>query len=237
MANITTSGREGVLHFPRFLTATIREDLRIYPAVAVMGARQVGKTTLCRQLAEERGLAYRTLDDSDVRDQALTDPEGLLADIGEDGAILDEVQRAPGLLLAVKAAIDRDGRPGRYLLTGSNQPAVGRAVGDSLFGRAAYRTLRPLTLSELRLDSVHPGWSFLFDSDESAVIRELERRADASGEPDWRDVVLTGGYPRAVAAPPERRQRLLDDYVTAFVRRDVREILGVVSVVRVVMLF
>jgi predicted AAA+ superfamily ATPase len=203
------------------------QDLNLYPVVAVMGARQVGKSTLCREIAQERGMAYRTMDDSDVRRQALEDPEGLLADSGDHGAVLDEVQRAPDLLLAIKAVVDRDGRPGRYLLTGSNQPNVGRAVGDSLLGRAAYRTLRPLTLSELRFDEEHPGWSFLFDEDEAGVLAELERRAEASGAPDWKAVAETGGFPRAVAIATEQRMRLLDDYVTAFVQRDIRAILAV----------
>lgn len=203
--------------------------MKLYPVVAVMGARQVGKSTLCRQLSEEKGLAYRTLDDRDVLDLALEDPEGLLDDLGDGGAFIDEVQRAPGLFLAIKAIVDRDQRPGRYLVSGSNQPKVSGAVGDSLLGRAAYRTLRPLTLSELRLDEVHPGWSFLFEEENSGVIRELERRAEASGKLDWRDIVKTGGFPRAVAAPPDQRMRLLNDYTEVFASRDIRAVVGIDS--------
>ena len=194
-----------------------------------MGARQVGKSTLCRQLSEEKGLAHRTLDDRDVLAQALEDPEGLLDDLGDDGAFIDEVQRAPGLFLAIKAIVDRDQRPGRYLLSGSNQPKVSSAVGDSLLGRAAYRTLRPLTLSELRLDEAHAGWSFLFGKNESGILRELEQRAEASGALEWRDIVKTGGFPRAVAAPPDHRMRILNDYTEGFARLDIREVVGIDS--------
>ena len=220
MANAT--GR-----YPRVLKAGLLEDLAIYPVVAVMGARQVGKSTLCQELASELGFAHRTLDDRDVREHASEDPEGFLAELGDKGAFIDEVQRAPDLLLAVKAVVDKDQRSGRYLLSGSNQPRLGRSVGDSLVGRAAYRTLRPLTLSELRFDEQHPGWSFLFAEDEQAVLAELERRAISSGALDWTKVVQTGGFPRAVAAPLDRRLRLLDDYVEVFSNRDVRDVVAV----------
>jgi uncharacterized protein len=219
-------------NFPRALRETVQQDLELYPVVAVMGARQVGKSTLCREVASGRRLAQRTLDDRDVREQAITDPEGFLADLGGDGAFIDEVQRAPDLMLAIKSVVDKDQRKGRYLLSGSNQPRVGRAVGDSLLGRATYRTLRPLTLSELRYDDHHPGWSFFFGESDDAVLEELRRRASANGPLDWRQIVQTGGFPRAVAAPPEQRLRLLDDYVEVFSNRDVRDVLSVESPAR-----
>lgn len=197
-----------------------------------MGARQVGKSTLCQQISEEFGLASRTFDDRDVREQALADPEGFLDELGDQGAFIDEVQRAPDLMLAIKAVVDRDQRKGQYLLSGSNQPKVGQGVSDSLVGRATYRTLRPLTLSEQRFDEQHPGWSFLFGPDERVVLEELERRAESSGALDWRVVVQTGGFPRAVGAAPENRLRILDDYVEIFSRRDIRDIIAVDSTPR-----
>lgn len=218
--------------YPRVIRSPLLADLHLYPVVAVMGARQVGKSTLCQDIAEALGLARRTLDDRDVREQAIDDPEGFLADLGDHGAFIDEVQRAPDLLLAIKAVVDRNDRNGQYLLSGSNQPKVGKSVSDSLVGRATYRTLRPLTLSELRFDEELRGWSFLFGPDEAAVLAELERRASSSGELDWRTVVETGGFPRAVAAPREMRLRVLDNYVEVFSRRDILEILAVESAPR-----
>jgi predicted AAA+ superfamily ATPase len=194
-----------------------------------MGARQVGKSTLCQEIAADLGFSRRTLDDRDVRQAAIEDPEGFLAELGDRGALIDEAQRAPELMLAIKAVVDREQRPGRYLLSGSNQPDMGRAVGDSLLGRATYRTLRPLTLSELRLDEEHAGWSFLLDPNEEAVLEELERRASSSGELDWKEIVQTGGFPRAVAAPRAQRLRMLDDYVEVFSSRDARELIAVDS--------
>lgn len=220
------------IQYPRAVRLQLVADLDLYPVVAVMGARQVGKSTLCRQVADNSGFARRSLDDSDVRDQARNDPEGFLVELGDSGAFVDEVQRAPDLILAIKAVVDRDQRKGRYLLSGSNQPGVGHTVSESLLGRATYRTLRPLTLSELRFDEQHPGWSFLFEPNEKTVLGELERRAASSGRLDWRVVVQTGGFPRAVAAPPEHRLRILDDYVEIFARRDVRDMVAVESTPR-----
>jgi len=197
-----------------------------------MGARQVGKSTLSQLLAEELGFVRRTLDDRDVRQAAQEDPEGFLADLGDGGALIDEVQRVPDLMLAIKAIVDREQRLGRYLITGSNQPGIGRAVSDSLQGRAAYRTLRPLTLSEQRFDEEHAGWSFLFNASDNDVLDELNRRASSSGALEWRDVTTTGGFPRALAAPRELRLRLLDDYVTVFATRDARELIAVDSPAR-----
>jgi hypothetical protein len=169
------------------------------------------------------------MDDRDVRRQAGEDPDGFLAELGNDGAFIDEVQRAPDLFLALKAVVDREQRPGRYLLSGSNQPNISTGVGDSLLGRAAYRTLRPLTLSELRYAEEHPGWEFLFGNNERDVLRELERRAEASRTLDWRDVVRTGGFPRAVAVPGDQRSRLLNDYIEVFASRDIRDVIGIES--------
>lgn len=216
------------LQYPRSLHTALTRDLAVYPVVALMGARQVGKSTLGREIADSRGMAFRTLDDRDVLAQALEDPEGLLSELGS-GGFIDEAQRAPGLFLALKAIVDREQRPGQYLLSGSNQPGMTGAVGESLLGRAAYRKLRPLTLSELRLNETHAGWDFLFDADESTIMDDLERRKGESGTLDWRDSVETGGFPRAVAAPAELRRQILDDYVEVFANRDIRELLAIES--------
>lgn len=216
---------EANVHFPRVLKALLHKDLDHYPVVAVMGARQVGKSTLCRQLAAERGLACCTLDERIHLDAAVRDPDSFIKGFGERGVFIDEAQRAPGVLLAIKAVVDREGRPGQYLLSGSNQPRISSAVGDSLLGRAIYRTLRPLTLSELRLDERHGGWSFLFEQQDELVARELERRGESSGQLEWRDAVSTGGFPRAVNAPADRRFELLDGYVSVYATRDIREVL------------
>ena len=214
--------------YPRVLEQTVRNDLALYPVVAVMGARQVGKSTLCRLIADELGFTSCTLDDRDIREIAQASPESLLDELGA-AAFIDEAQRAPGLFLAIKAVVDRERRSGAYLLSGSNQPSVAGAISESLLGRAAYRTLRPLTLTEQRFGEGHGGWSFAFSDDLSVVLSELEARARSSGILDWREACRSGGFPRALAVPREFRGRMLNDYVEIFASRDVREVLGVES--------
>lgn len=217
--------------YPRVLEGIVREELKLYPVVAVMGARQVGKSTLCRKIAIDAGLSFCTLDDRDVLQKALEAPEALLDDLGSK-AFIDEAQRAPGIFLAIKAVVDREQSAGSYLISGSSQPRVSGGVAESLLGRAAYRTLRPLILTELRLSENHPGWSFLFLDDEAAVFAELAYRAESSGALEWKSVVKTGGFPRALSAPEESRTRLLNDYVEVFASRDIREVLGIESAER-----
>ena len=217
------------LRYPRALEATIATDLDLNPVVAIVGARQVGKSTLAQGIATARGMAYLTLDDRLLLGEAKAEPERLLARGAEGGLCIDEAQRAPELFLAIKQQVDLDQRPGRILLTGSNQPQLGSAVGESLLGRAAYRTLRPLCQSEIRLSESHDGWSILFEPNEKTLIQTLEQRAMLNAPADWRSATRVGGFPRALAAPPGMASRLLDDYVSTFVHRDVREVLGIES--------
>jgi predicted AAA+ superfamily ATPase len=219
--------------YPRLLERQLGRDLADYPVVAVMGARQVGKTTLARKVGRERGLAYVTLDDRDTRQRAIDDPEGLLESIASAGAVIDEIQRVPELLLAMKRVIDLEqgGRGlGRFLVTGSNQPRVqAGGVADSLQGRVAYRTLRPLTIGELRYDDGEPVWTSLFTHGLTDLITRLTETETLNRGLAWQDVVVAGGMPRALAAPAGERARILDDYTRTFASRDIRDILEVES--------
>lgn len=218
--------------YQRLLERQLGRDLEHYPVVAVMGARQVGKTTLARKVGREQGLAYVTLDDRDSRERAMNDPEGLLESVAATGAVIDEIQRAPGLLLAMKRVIDLapHGRGlGRFLVTGSNQPRVQAGVADSLQGRVAYRTLRPLTVSELRYDDAEPVWTSLFTHGLTDLIAKLTETETLNRGLAWQEVVVTGGMPRALAAPAGERARILDDYTRTFASRDIREVLEVES--------
>lgn len=230
MNNIAYSLPDATPRYPRVMRSLLERDLSVYPVVAVVGARQVGKSTLCRELAEERGMARLSLDNQDTRQQAIEDPSGLLASAGNNGAFIDEIQRAPGLFLAIKAVVDRQpDRPAQYLLSGSAQTELTAATGDSLLGRAAYRTLRPLTLGELRYQEAHTGWGFLFDGDDAAVLAELEGRAELGGALDWKESVAVGGFPRVVSLLPDARADQLNQYLRVFATRDIRELVNVAS--------
>lgn len=230
MNNIAYSVPDATGHYPRVIRSLLERDLGRYPVVVLVGARQVGKSTICRALAERHGMARLNLDNQDTRQQAIEDPSGLLASVGDSGAFIDEIQRAPGLFLAIKAVVDRmPNRAGQYLLSGSAQTELTTATGDSLLGRAAYRTLRPLTLGELRYQEEHSGWSFLFSGADDAVIEELERRAELGGVLDWKESVATGGFPRVVATFPDARTDQLNQYLRVFATRDIRELVNVAS--------
>lgn len=132
--------------FARHLAGPVGIALQDTPAVLVNGPRQCGKTTLVKQFAQ--GRTYLTMDDPAVLDTALHDPVGLVRRL--DRAIIDEIQRAPRLLLALKMSIDEDRRPGRFLLTGSANILSLPQIADSLAGRMEVHTLLPLSQSELQ---------------------------------------------------------------------------------------
>jgi len=132
----------GMNALPRLVGTALAQRLRVMPAVVVTGARQTGKSTLVEELVSGTR-RYATLDDLDVLDAARRDPGALVG--GSGPVTLDEVQREPAILSAVKRAIDLDRTPGRFLLTGSANLLLMRKVSESLAGRASYLTLWPMT--------------------------------------------------------------------------------------------
>ena len=125
---------------PRHVAGSLRDRLNVMPAVVVTCARQTGKSTLAQDLTPGRR-RFLSLDDLDVLDAARRDPEALVN--GDEPVTMDEVQRAPELLTAIKRAIDRRRRPGQFLLSGSANLLLMRRVSESLAGRASYLTLWP----------------------------------------------------------------------------------------------
>lgn len=131
---------------PRLLEPTVAAALRRFPVVVLTGARQTGKTTLVGAGAVAKGRTFRSLDDYDVLERALKQPDLLVQEA--ERLTLDEVQRAPEMLLAIKRDVDRSRTPGRFLLTGSANLLMMRRVSESLAGRAVHLTLWPMTEAE-----------------------------------------------------------------------------------------
>ncbi len=184
------------------------------PAVLVVGPRRAGKTTLVRTMQAD-GRAYLTLDDQTVLDAALADPVGFVR--GLDRAIIDEVQRAPDLMLAIKKAIDDDYRPGRFLLTGSANVMTLPRVADSLAGRVETIRVLPLAHAEVigRPTSILEG---LFAGAPPAAT-------DVVIADDLIALVLAGGYPEAISRSAERRRQDWGrSYLEAVLTRDLRDI-------------
>jgi predicted AAA+ superfamily ATPase len=213
---------------PRSLTAALERVLEVMPVAVVTGARQTGKSTLARELLQS-GHRYLTLDDFDVRAQAERFPHELVR--RADQLVLDEVQRVPDLLLAVKQAVDERRVAGRFVLTGSANLLLMRTVADSLAGRASYLTLWPLSRRE-QLGQGRSGlWAELF---EWPVSEWLERLAAASTQPtDWRELALRGGYPvpALTLASAEDRAIWFDGYVGTYLERDLQDLAAIDNLV------
>ena len=195
------------------------------PAVIVTGARQTGKSTLVERLVRGHR-RYSTLDDLDVLDAARRDPSALLG--GADPVTLDEVQREPNLLIAVKREIDRARRPGQFLLTGSANLLLMRRVSESLAGRASFLTLWPMTRSEQQGIGRCGRWDELFATPDSEWRALL---GDAKPTPeDWREVARRGGFPTPALqlATNDERRIWFDGYVRTYLERDLQD-LAVIS--------
>ena len=132
--------------YTRFIEARLTEALSDTPVVLLTGPRRSGKTTLAKTMGAD-GRAYLTLDDQTILEAARSDPVAFVR--GLDRAIIDEVQRAPDLFLAIKKTIDDDSRPGRFLLTGSANVMTLPRVADSLAGRMETIRMLPLARSEI----------------------------------------------------------------------------------------
>lgn len=209
---------------PRLVDDALAARLRVMPAVVLTGARQTGKSTLVEKLVPG-DRRYRSLDDFDVRDAARRDPEALLG--GDDPLTLDEVQREPGLLTAVKRAIDRDRRPGRFLLTGSANLLLMRQVSESLAGRASYLTLWPMTRRE-QLGLARAGrWDELLAAPD-AQWRDLLATGD-DPEEDWQALALRGGFPTPALElkTPADRTIWFDGYVRTYLERDLQDLASI----------
>jgi uncharacterized protein len=208
------NGPQGL--FPRHARPLVLEALADTRIVLVMGARQVGKTTLTRSIATEDYPAQAlTLDDPTIRDAAAADPVGFVAAL-EGPALIDEVQRAPDLLLAIKDSVDRDPRPGRFLLTGSANILTSPRIYEALTGRIEIVRLWPLSQAEVEeananfVDALFSG-------------RPPQIEAARVGRDAFVERVAQGGYPEARTRVGRRRERWFDSYLTT-IERDLREL-------------
>lgn len=204
--------------YPRFATEQVKRALADTRVVLLAGPRQAGKTTLAQSLADGRR-EYQTLDNATTLDAATRDPTGFVRNL--DHAIIDEIQRAPELLLAIKESVDADPRPGRFLLTGSANLMTLPRVADSLAGRMETVQLLPLAQSEIAAGAPP---AFL----ESAFRGELAKSGRSIVGAELIEAVLSGGYPEALERKTwARRQAWYLAYIDAVVQRDVRDIANI----------
>src|SRR6202789_196098 len=179
-----------------FVERGAEEALSATPVVLIVGPRRAGKTTLVRKMGEA-GRTYITLDDQTVLEAAQSDPAGFIR--GLDRAIIDEIQRAPDLLLAIKKTVDEDYRPGRFLLTGSANVLTLPRVADSLAGRMETIQMLPLARAEV-LGKRSSFLARLFEG-------RLEEDKQAIVGDDLIRLVLNGGFPEVLSRESERRRQ------------------------------
>lgn len=203
--------------YPRLLAPRVQEALTDTPVVLVTGPRQSGKTTLVRHLAGT-GMRYLTLDDNLTLLSASEDPVGFIRNL--DQAVIDEVQRAPALLLEIKKTVDEDRRPGRFLLTGSANLMTLPKVADSLAGRMETLPLYPFAQCEIHQRNTF--WlDALFANNIPTVTTPL--LGDALIQ-----AVLCGGYPEAMTRSNLRRRTTwYKQYTEALIKRDVQDIANI----------
>lgn len=203
--------------YPRHIAPRIAEAMADTPVVLLAGPRQAGKTTLVRQVSHGE-LRYLTLDDALTLLSAREDPVGMIR--GIDRAVIDEIQRAPQLLLAIKKSVDEDRRPGRFLLTGSANVMALPTVADSLAGRTETLSLLPLSQSEIEGQTTN--WLDCVFAD------HIPRLGSPPHTADLVERVLHGGYPEALSRSTARRRTAwARQYLDAIIQRDVRDVAGI----------
>lgn len=204
--------------YTRNIIPNLVEALSDTPVVLLNGARQTGKSTLVKSLAEGVHPArYMTLDDAGVLSAAKSDPAGFLA--GMTGpVVLDEVQRAPQIFLAIKAEVDRNRVAGRFLLTGSADVMLLPNIADSLAGRMEIMTLWPFSQGET--ENIKESFVDALFSDEMPCEHESDME-----QGDIVNRMLLGGYPEVCGRPSEKRRNAwFASYITTILQRDIRDL-------------
>ncbi len=214
---------------PRFASESLEQALRVMPVAVLTGARQTGKSTLARMHPIGTDRSYFTLDDYGVLEQAQREPDALAARAVQ--ITLDEIQRVPHLLLAIKRLVDENRVAGRFLLTGSANLLLMKEVGETLAGRASYLTLWPMTRREQR-GLAKPGrWTELVDAPAGAW-RDVLLAAPTQAEP-WMALARRGGYPVPAHELTDDGDRRLwfEGYASTYLERDIPRLSPIASII------
>lgn len=213
----------------RHMSSDIIDSLQNFPVVLLTGARQVGKSTLATMLSKTKWKAtYHTLDTRVVLDAALEDPDGFISGI-PGPAVIDEVQKAPDLMRAIKAVVDKDRRPGRYLLTGSANLMTLQKVSETLAGRVALHELQPFMWSEVAKRKPPGILREIFAAEDApALLRKWKKRTFPDRSNEIKECMIAGGYPTpSLMKSAKARRRWFDSYRQTYIERDIRDIAAI----------
>lgn len=207
-------------YHPREITSRLERVLQQVPVAVLSGLRQTGKSTLLQnEPGIVQGHAYHTLDDFAVLAAAKATPDSLL----EENVILDEVQRCPELLVAIKKNVDKKRLPGRFILSGSANLALLGHVSETLAGRAVYLTLNPMTRRERKGNTKRQPFLITFMNNQDQLSGKAEPISDQE--------VLTGGLPPACLGPADDISEWFRGYIQTYVDRDVRQLSQITDLV------
>ncbi len=212
---------------PRFASNHLLASTNALPVTVLMGSRQTGKSTLVRTLPSLKDHLFLTLDRADIREQAQRDPHALLRSAPK--VIIDEVQRDPALVLAIKEIVDENAysgqrQVGQFIVTGSANLLEMQRVNESLAGRAAYTTLWPMSRREQRGHGAAGMWSDFFAT---ATMDWLDLvQSTTAIAADWRELARVGGYPTPAVEQTTADDRALwfEGYLETYLDRDLRDL-------------
>lgn len=204
---------------PRNARVLAEEILSDTPVLTVSGARQVGKSTLVSQLLQNRSHRFLNLDNAATLQAAQTDPDGFVRQFPEGIVAIDEIQRVPALLRAIKAALDEDRRPGRFIVTGSSNLMNLKGAEESLAGRAETLRLRGFSRGErkgITEDFAANAWN----PHPQLPVSDIERI-------DYLRMITESSFPEIAEATPRRRVRWVQAYVERVLTKDATDLYGI----------
>lgn len=209
-------------HIARRTTAVVAQRMAVEPVVVLQGPRSVGKSTTLHEIAREHAVSIVDLDRPELREAVAADPAAFV--VGASPVCIDEFQKAPVVLDAIKAELNRDLRPGRFLITGSTRFDALPQTAQALTGRV--HVVRLLPFSQGEIDGIEENFVRVAIEDPSLLLSA--RQSGAAGGSETRDGyverVCRGGMPLAVARPEADRNRWFDDYVRVSLERDLAEL-------------
>lgn len=211
----------------RHMESKVEELSKSYPVILITGPRQSGKTTMLKRLAENEGInrEYVSLDDLSLRETAQTDP-ALFLQIHKPPVLIDEVQYAPNLFTYIKKIVDEHQAAGEFWLTGSQVFKLMRGVSESLAGRVALLHMSPLSQREI---AKLPPKAFTVDLD---ALAEESKTVAAVSAPQIYEKIWRGSMPGMVSGQYPDRNVFYSSYVSTYVERDVRELVGEVNALK-----